>query len=599
MRYYNYLALFLILTSLITFFSIQPSINGISEPAFIIEADWIKAPSLQSNGIVSLKIYYQTDLKIFASKIILDLPNGVKDIYGNSLIQTTIPASSNGQIVLNIPIVVSDSYNSSILKIFGTIVWFANINNQTASLFSNFTVILPYYGYVNLGIEPNNVISHVGKDNFILLVKNLGTSILKEITISVLGKNYTFQNFLPNQIISLPMSIINFPEDLFKIKNIPVYIIYKTQYDTIETKSTLIYITILPKGDENFINVNVINSPDGITLEPGLNAVQIVLKNVFNISFNNIYLIINSTYPISNTLFYFDKWDINQTITILTYIKLTPNVNNVPISIYLLYNNSAYPKLLGNIVLPFNKLGNYHVLVSVLYNSSSKVTFAIKNLLRAPISNLTISIMSGKDHISKSFPNLIKNLEISFDIPNNANFVNYTITYYIEGIQFNNSGSIKMKVQTYPIVKIIDVTMLDKIPLGNNMIKAVLAVTIKNLGNDTARNVQLIMKGNESQLDQYVVNLGDLQANRSIVQQVFLIYDDREDFYGIQITIIYSKNNGEVVNYSYSKIFNNLKPKGNIILDVLTYTIKGVPIALLIGLTILALLIIFPPRVKK
>ncbi|MEM1627427.1 MAG: hypothetical protein QXV69_09225 [Sulfolobaceae archaeon] len=527
----TYLTLFLIVTSLASLLSSQASATGISEPALIIEPSWLRAPSLQGNGIsgiIGLKIFYQADLKIFASKIVLALPDGISDIYGNSVIQSTIPASSNGQIILSIPITVSNLYNSSKINIFGVIFWFANVNNQTVSIPSKFNMTLPYYGYISIGVEPSSVITYLGRNDLTLLIKNLGTSLLEEVRISVLDKSYTFQNFSPNQTLSLILSIINFPDDLYKVKSIPIYITYKTQYGIVENRSLTTYISVLPKAYEDIVNVNVINSPDGSTLEPGPNMIQVILKNKLNINFTNIYLLINSTYPISNTLFFFPEWNVNQTIKVLTYIRLTNNVNNVPISVYLV-SNDTQPKLLGTLILPLNRLGNPHILVSASFNASNQIVFLIKNLLSVPITNVTISIISRESQYSKSFNSLDEALQTSFSIPNgNIGSVNYTITYYVYDIKFDNSGTIKSKPLTYPVVRVTEVNVLDKVPLGNNLVKAVLAIKIKNLGNDSARNVQVIMEPIQSQLDHYVINLGDLQPNTSTVNQVFLMYDDRK-----------------------------------------------------------------------
>jgi len=556
--------------------------------------------------------------------------------YYNNTENITIPELSTGSSVnatflYEVSPSASDGVYKAYIKISGKLP-----NGTIVS--KNVSAVIPILGYVSVSAQSvwgslsSPLVVAGGENNLPLTIVLVNTGNVVASNVSVLLKSQFPVKFESSSInvgylpVGQPVEVTTYasiyPNASEGIYTIPIQVEYFNG-----VKQT-VNMTVNINGYANFSISTLwgsISSP--ITVSPGETQVPLtfVVRNLGDVNALNVSLNFNSEYPIQFTqktgyIGIVPAGEYNYvTVTVNVYTNATPGVYYIPVTLqYFQTKTTVYTPV---IIYSPNITVNAFTIPPQLFPGyyDVEVKAIVVNFGSALANNVTVTLSSPFQIISQNTFDLgalpqgvPANITFLVNIPNNTApgyyYFNFTVKY--DGGKYVKS--IKMEVYPKANLQIVQVYYPS---LGAGASNVPITVTIKNVGNATAKNVKAIL-GTSNVIYPYVsssnplmalsaseVFLGDIAPG----EEVNVTYDIEVSSganpgnYTIPITLLWNQTGGLFPFVQNDKFTVQVSPSAfsNIVSQGITvevnnskYTISWLAIIVVIIIIILIILVI-------
>ncbi|MEM3320335.1 MAG: hypothetical protein QXD27_07755 [Metallosphaera sp.] len=559
-----------------------------NEAVFQVIASWGNVPSL--NNLTTIKINIAsfinlTKLKAYALFVNVKLPYGITNFTGGQNVQLFFPLVSNGyvqqfsgllQVKLN-----TTNLSSVLFFPVSIIIYSLNGTEQYSTYFT-----LNYYGIPNLNVTVlNNTLAH-GYDNITFTIQNnnvteydlvVSSNVFGPININKLNPN---ENLVIHRLIFVPFNL-NFINLVINVKYITPYGIPNFQ--------SFYQEAIVNSLKELSFSISVVGSPQN-SLYLGNNLINLsVIDNNINILNKTIFFIfIHDHEPISLSVTHLLK---NQSFSKLIYVDAN---SPLTLSIYLYFISPLGPEnvSLGTYFLNFTDVTPISVNIT-----SSFVT--IKNNIGTQIMNLTLTLPNDRSYYVPLLRDLTRinasdlNLStLSLNALGNA-------SYYVNGIRFNQTVPVLVtkKLSYQPEINvtynIINVTV------NNNKVSGVVLLGIKNLGNLSALNLNVIALPNGTSISPEFITISQLLPNETVTYPI-----EVQGNYNYKVTFLvtyyfnnHTINKNILINFDFyhpllsQMVLNNIQ-------DIFSYSLFQIPLWF-IAILVVFVMLLTVPSVKR
>ena len=452
--------------------------------------------------------------------------------YYNNTENITIPefstgSSINATFLYKISPSVSDGVYKAYIEISGKLP-----NGTVVS--KNVSAAVPILGYVRISAQSvwgsltSPIVVTGGENNLPLTIILVNTGNVIASNVSILLKSRFPVKFESSSIsvgylpIGQPVEITTYasiyPNASEGIYNIPIELEY------FDGAKQTVNMTVDINGYTNFSISTLwgsISSP--ITVSPGETQVPLtfIVRNLGDVNALNVSLVLNSTYPLyfaqkSAYIGIVPAGGYNYvTVTVNVYANATPGVYYIPVTLrYFQTKITVYTPI---IIYSPNITINVFTIPPQLFPGYYDVELRaiILNYGSALANNVTVTLSSPFQVISQSTFNLgalpqgiPANITFLINIPNDTTpgyyYFNFTVKY--DGGKYVKS--VKLEVYPKADLQIVHVYYSSLSPGDSNV---PITITIKNLGNATAKNVRAIL-GSTNVIYPYVSSSNPLMA---------------------------------------------------------------------------------------
>ena len=452
--------------------------------------------------------------------------------YYNGTESITIPELSTGSSV-NVTFLYSVSPNASngVYKAYIKIT--GKLYNGTA-INRNVSAAVPILGYVKISAESvwgsltSPLIVAGGENNLPLTIILVNTGNVIASNVSILLKSQFPVEFETSSIsvgylpIGQPVEVTTYasiyPNASEGVYTVPIQVEY---FDGAEQT---VNMTVDINGYTNFSISTLwgsINSP--ITVSPGETQVPLtfIVRNLGDVNVLNVSLSFTSEYPLyfaqkSAYIGIIPAGEYNYaTVTVNVFSNATPGVYYIPVTVHYFQTKTVLyaPVVIYSPNITINVFTIPPQLFPGYYDVEVKAI--VLNYGSALANNVSVSLSSPFPVISQSVLNLgalprgiPANITFLINIPNDTTpgyyYFNFTVRY--DGGKYVKS----VKIEIYPKanLQIVHVYYSSLTPGASNV---PITITIKNVGNATAKNVKAIL-GSTNVIYPYVSSSNPLMA---------------------------------------------------------------------------------------
>ncbi|QIW24815.1 hypothetical protein EWF20_12220 [Sulfolobus sp. S-194] len=438
--------------------------------------------------------------------------------YYNNTENITIPEIQTGsQVNVTFLYKISTSASDGIYKIYLKVT--GELPNGVV-VSKNVSAIIPILGYVSItaqsiwGSLTSPLVVSGGENNLPLTVVLINSGNVIASNVSVIIKSHYPVKFEENKInvgylpVGQPVEIATYasiyPNATQGVYQVPIVISY---FNGVNLTANM---TVDINGYVNFSIATIwgsINSP--ITVSSGQSQVPLtfVIRNLGDVNALNVTLDLDSEYPL-----YFTQKNVYvgiipageynyASVTVDVYPNATPGVYYIPVTIQYFNTKTVIytPVVIYSPNITINAFtippqvfpGYYDVEIkAVLVNYGE----AIANNVSVSISSPFPLISSNEFTVGALPQGVPANLTFLINIPNETKagyyYINFTVKY--DGGKYIKS----FKIEVYPKAN-LEVVGVYYPTLSSGASQVPITITIKNVGNATAKNVKAILGSND------------------------------------------------------------------------------------------------------
>jgi len=402
-------------------------------------------------------------------------------------------------------------------------IYLENFTISSGTFVFKSSVQVPVLGYVNFDLQGiwgslnQTLVAAKGETNLPLtiIIKNEGNVLASNVTILFNNSNsfplyfyqeYSSIGFVPAGGFNVATNVANISSEA---RNGLYYIPVKIRYFNNSISNDYIPVYIL--GNVTFSLQSIwgsINQP--ILVSPGENNVPltIIIKNLGNVIASNVTLYLKNQFPV---MFYQHDVEVGyipvgeaSLITVFTsvYPNATSGLYYINITISYFKNQTTSSLLPVFISSPNISITAYTYPPQIFPGFFDvKLTVFIFDLSNVFANNATLTVKAPFQFVTPSsirfgiipaFKSL--NFTFLFNVPDNISSGSYDVN-----ITLSYDGGITTYIyplEVYPKAK-IEVTSISYSPLTPGSTNNLVIVTLKNIGNETAKNLKLFIQPNQ------------------------------------------------------------------------------------------------------